>query len=186
MTTMNEILSNCEDLEKLEEIRDIKNATKESLNLLSPRQRRIIELHFGLDDGIKWTYEKIGREFGVTRERIRQIVAKALLLMLQGKEPPNTKCLNCGRIVGNILIRGRKFCNDKCRVEHYKEKLHKVLVREKKTGECLNCGNKFTIGKKKKFCSFECGVLYNARKNTDRQRALYDEFKQWKKKRTKS
>jgi len=45
---------------------------------LNPRERRVLQLRFGLDDGRSRTLEEVGREFGVTRERIRQIEAKAL------------------------------------------------------------------------------------------------------------
>ncbi|TSC77443.1 MAG: RNA polymerase primary sigma factor [Parcubacteria group bacterium Gr01-1014_33] len=45
---------------------------------LSPREQRILAMRFGLDDGVTHTLEEVGREFGVTRERIRQIEAKAL------------------------------------------------------------------------------------------------------------
>ncbi len=45
---------------------------------LSPREQKILEMRFGLGDGITHTLEEVGKEFGVTRERIRQIEAKAL------------------------------------------------------------------------------------------------------------
>ncbi len=45
---------------------------------LTDREKRILAMRFGLDDGITHTLEEVGREFGVTRERIRQIEAKAL------------------------------------------------------------------------------------------------------------
>ena len=45
---------------------------------LSPREQRILDMRFGLTDGVTHTLEEVGREFGVTRERIRQIEAKAL------------------------------------------------------------------------------------------------------------
>jgi RNA polymerase primary sigma factor len=48
------------------------------LKVLSPRQRRVIELRFGFYDGEVWTLEAIGKLYGVTRERIRQIEAEAL------------------------------------------------------------------------------------------------------------
>jgi RNA polymerase primary sigma factor len=48
------------------------------LDSLSGRERRVLQMRFGLDDGRARTLEEVGREFGVTRERIRQIEAKAL------------------------------------------------------------------------------------------------------------
>ncbi|MBT4937249.1 RNA polymerase sigma factor RpoD [Candidatus Peregrinibacteria bacterium] len=51
------------------------------LQYLSPRERKIIEMRFGLKDGIGHTLEEVGVEFGVTRERIRQIEAKVLQKM---------------------------------------------------------------------------------------------------------
>ncbi len=48
------------------------------LRTLAARERRVVELRFGLTDGQPRTLEEVGREFGITRERIRQIEAKAL------------------------------------------------------------------------------------------------------------
>ena len=53
------------------------------LDTLSPRERRVLQLRFGLIDGHQRTLEEVGRRFGVTRERIRQIEAKALRKMRQ-------------------------------------------------------------------------------------------------------
>lgn len=63
----------------------LRNRLKEILIDLSPREQRILEMRFGLKDGITHTLEEVGQEFGVTRERIRQIEAKALERMRQHK-----------------------------------------------------------------------------------------------------
>jgi len=51
---------------------------QEILQSLTPREQKIIKIRFGLEDGVSHTLEEVGQEFGVTRERIRQIEAKAL------------------------------------------------------------------------------------------------------------
>ncbi len=56
----------------------LKEQLKDILVDLSPREQKILKMRFGLDDGITHTLEEVGKEFGVTRERIRQIEAKAL------------------------------------------------------------------------------------------------------------
>ena len=48
------------------------------LNTLTPREEKVLRLRYGLDDGKSRTLEEVGKEFNVTRERIRQIEAKAL------------------------------------------------------------------------------------------------------------
>jgi RNA polymerase primary sigma factor len=53
-------------------------AVKEALGHLSPREQDVVRLRFGLDDGKIRTLEEVGREFGVTRERVRQIESKTL------------------------------------------------------------------------------------------------------------
>lgn len=58
--------------------RIVADQVKEILSDLPPKERRILEMRHGLLDGITHTLEEVGREFGVTRERIRQIEAKAL------------------------------------------------------------------------------------------------------------
>jgi len=56
----------------------LQNKLKETLNTLNYRERKILELRFGMNDGQPKTLEEVGREFGVTRERIRQIEFKTL------------------------------------------------------------------------------------------------------------
>ncbi len=56
----------------------LKNQLNEVLDTLTPREEKVLKLRFGLDDGRPRTLEEVGKEFNVTRERIRQIEAKAL------------------------------------------------------------------------------------------------------------
>ena len=56
----------------------VQERTAHVLRTLSPREEKIIRMRFGMEDGSEHTLEEVGREFSVTRERIRQIEAKAL------------------------------------------------------------------------------------------------------------
>jgi len=56
----------------------LKEQIDDVLYTLNPREQRVLQLRFGLEDGRSRTLEEVGKEFGVTRERIRQIEAKAL------------------------------------------------------------------------------------------------------------
>lgn len=56
----------------------LKQRLPKVLSQLTPREQKVLELRFGLKDGQSRTLEEVGREFGVLRERIRQIEAKAL------------------------------------------------------------------------------------------------------------
>ena len=56
----------------------LQDQLEDILGTLSDREQRIIQLRFGLTDGHPRTLEEVGREFGVTRERIRQIESKTL------------------------------------------------------------------------------------------------------------
>jgi len=59
---------------------NVRSATRlrRGLKTLSPREEKIIKMRFGLEDGSEHTLEEVGQNFAVTRERIRQIEAKAL------------------------------------------------------------------------------------------------------------
>jgi RNA polymerase primary sigma factor len=56
----------------------LNEAVKEALSELTEREQKVVRLRFGLDDGQMRTLEEVGKEFGVTRERIRQIESKTL------------------------------------------------------------------------------------------------------------
>lgn len=56
----------------------LKEQLEDVLSTLTPREKKVLELRFGLQDGRNRTLEEVGKEFNVTRERIRQIEAKAL------------------------------------------------------------------------------------------------------------
>ena len=64
----------------------LKDRLKELSEELTPRELKILGMRFGLDDGVMHTLEETGEEFGVTRERIRQIQAKALEKLRKHKE----------------------------------------------------------------------------------------------------
>src|SRR5437762_1942269 len=57
---------------------NLREITEQVLNTLTPREERVIKMRFGLEDGTEHTLEEVGQNFAVTRERIRQIEAKAL------------------------------------------------------------------------------------------------------------
>src|SRR6185436_13709933 len=59
----------------------LKEKLKDVLDTLTERERKVLELRFGLGDGYSRTLEEVGKQFKVTRERIRQIEAKALRKM---------------------------------------------------------------------------------------------------------
>jgi RNA polymerase primary sigma factor len=68
----------------------LKEHLDDVLDSLSPREKRVLQLRFGLEDGKQRTLEEVGKEFGVTRERIRQIEAKAIRKL---KHPTRAKRL---------------------------------------------------------------------------------------------
>jgi RNA polymerase primary sigma factor len=64
----------------------LKGQVKQILSSLSEREQKILKLRFGLEDGKSHTLEEVGQEFSVTRERIRQIEAKALAKLRKHKD----------------------------------------------------------------------------------------------------
>ena len=57
---------------------NLKEQTESVLKTLTPREEKVIKMRFGVGDGSEHTLEEVGQSFAVTRERIRQIEAKAL------------------------------------------------------------------------------------------------------------
>lgn len=68
---------------KITESAILREKLLEAIETLNSREQTVIRLRFGLDDGRPWTLEEVGKEFGITRERIRQIEAKALRKLRQ-------------------------------------------------------------------------------------------------------
>lgn len=64
----------------------LKEHVNTMLDILTPREQKILKMRFGLEDGRTHTLEEVGQEFGVTRERIRQIEAKALAKLRKNRE----------------------------------------------------------------------------------------------------
>ena len=63
------------------------------LDGLAERERKVISLRFGLEDGHPHTLEEVGREFGVTRERIRQIESKTLAKLRHPSRSSISRCV---------------------------------------------------------------------------------------------
>ena len=70
---------------------NLKEYTSQVLRTLTPREERVIKMRFGLEDGSEHTLEEVGQSFQVTRERIRQIEAKALRKLRHPRAAANSK-----------------------------------------------------------------------------------------------
>ncbi|WP_373898236.1 RNA polymerase sigma factor RpoD/SigA [Haloimpatiens sp. FM7315] len=78
------------NVEGLVHCRFLKKDIRKMLNTLSPREEEILTQRFGLDEGKPKTLEEIGKEYNLTRERIRQIEARAIRKL---KHPSRARCL---------------------------------------------------------------------------------------------
>ena len=79
----------------------LKEQLVEVLNTLTDREQKVLKLRFGLDDGRTRTLEEVGREFDVTRERIRQIEAKALRKL---RHPSRSKKMKDYLVIGRAQV----------------------------------------------------------------------------------
>jgi len=90
---------------------NLKEQTSSVLKTLTPREEKVIKMRFGLDDGSEHTLEEVGQSFAVTRERIRQIEAKALRKLRHPSRSANAsarskpkRCASCA------ILRARASC----------------------------------------------------------------------------
>ena len=77
---LKELIPDTSDMtpEKTAALAVLREQLKKAIQSLSPRERQVISLRYGLEDGVIYTLEDIGKIFGITRERVRQIEIKAL------------------------------------------------------------------------------------------------------------
>ncbi|TSC78908.1 MAG: sigma-70 family RNA polymerase sigma factor [Candidatus Peregrinibacteria bacterium Gr01-1014_25] len=116
------------------------------LDFLTPRERKIIEMRFGLRDGIGHTLEEVGQEFGVTRERIRQIEAKVLQKMRDHPRSLTIREQGSGsKRVGFTLASAFAF-NEIC-AKCGKGSVESILKNGARIRKCDHCAAEFKDGK---------------------------------------
>lgn len=77
--------------------KELKTIVHNALSTLSPREENIIRLRFGIDDGKERSLEEVGKQFGITRERVRQVESKALKKLKHSR-----RCENLNRYAEQI------------------------------------------------------------------------------------
>ena len=80
---------------------NLREQTEAVLKTLTPREEKVIKMRFGLGDGSEHTLEEVGQNFAVTRERIRQIEAKALRKLRHPSPQPQAEGVPRGTHVGS-------------------------------------------------------------------------------------
>ena len=127
----------------------LKEQLVDVLSTLTPREEKVLKLRFGIEDGRTRTLEEVGKEFNVTRERIRQIEAKALRKL---RHPSRSKKLKDFLNLTNTVPRGRR---KPCRggfLCPWTEPGHR---QRGKTGEGQKRGGTHTMEKKETGCGWE-------------------------------
>ncbi|HHY81851.1 MAG TPA: sigma-70 family RNA polymerase sigma factor [Clostridiales bacterium] len=79
-----------QSIEEQIEQKELKHIVKELLNTITPKEQKVLKLRYGIEDNRQRTLEEVGKEFNVTRERIRQIEARALRKL---RHPSRSKLL---------------------------------------------------------------------------------------------
>jgi RNA polymerase primary sigma factor len=114
------------------------------LEYLTPRERKIIEMRFGLKDGIGHTLEEVGKEFNVTRERIRQIEAKVLQKL---RDHPRSACIREHGNPKTPAFASPNFLSGKLCPECRKGNLVDLVQGGKEVMKCDRCAYTVTIAK---------------------------------------
>ena len=108
------------------EYRELHHATREMLNTLTPREEKVLRMRFGIGEANDHTLEEVAADFGVQKERIRQIEAKALrklrhpsrskhLVIFVTEDPPDKKVIHYCHECGEYRNRDDEFCQgDHC------------------------------------------------------------------------
>ncbi len=123
-----------EDVVQRQYVSEILKLSKE---ILSEKEYQVLLLRFGLADGTSYTLEEVGRKFNVTRERIRQIEAKALIKLKHSLKYEKNKTLHLAENEPNLEEVGKKFNVTRERTRQIENAMNEPSLEE--------VGNKFNV-----------------------------------------